>query len=116
MGTNAIEIREIILTHRQQNFERCGLEVETFDARWIIAQRGGRAVLDEVGKLFNECRGLDRARGSLAAEREEFLELIERQERSDEIVSCAPEMVSFAVKIFPQRLVRPRQWRLDPRG
>ena len=99
----------------RSTFTRRRLEVESFGARGIVAQRRRRTVLDQVGELDDERVRLRGARRSLAPEGEEFLELIERQEWRDEIVARAPEMVALAVKIFPQRFVRPRQGRFHPR-
>ena len=105
---NAIEIGQIILPHRQEDLDRRGLEIEFLRAHWIVAERGRRTVLDQIGELGDERFGPGRARGILAPQGEEFLELIERQERRDEIVPRAPEMIALAMKIFPERLVRER--------
>src|SRR5205807_8331607 len=90
-------------------------EVESFGARWIITQRGRRAVLDKVSELLNKSPGLRGPGRRFTTKREKFLKLIEGQERRDEIVARAPEMIAFAVKIFPQRLVRPGQRRFYTR-
>ena len=44
--------------------------------------------------------------GVLAAKREGFLELVKDEEGSDEFVAGTPEVVAFAVEVFPKRLAR----------
>src|SRR4051794_13873450 len=110
MGANAIQIGEIILAHREQDFHRHGLEVELLRAHRIVTKRSRRTVLNQIRELDDERVSLRGAGRRFPAESEEFLELVERQEGRNQVIAGTPEMVALAMKVLPQRLVRPG-WR-----
>ncbi|MBI5771026.1 MAG: hypothetical protein HZA93_24835 [Verrucomicrobia bacterium] len=71
---------------------------------------GGRAVFDETGELGEEDAGAF-ARGLVgAAERENLLELVEREDGREQAVFRGPDVDVLAVKIFPQSFARAKLW------
>ena len=105
LRANAVELREVVLAHGQQDFEQCGFEAEIPGALGIVAQGFGGAVFHEIGEFGDELRGSPRPHGRFAAKREGFFKLVKDEEGSDEFVAGAPEVVAFAVEVFPKRLV-----------
>src|SRR5438309_10880579 len=63
VGPDAVEIGEVILSHRQKHLERRSLEIKSLGPRRIFAECGGGAILnqicqfnDERGRLRHPCR------------------------------------------------------------
>ena len=109
---NAIKFAEIIFPHHEEDGERHRFEIKLFRSGGIVPERYGRAILHQIGQLADELRGATSATRGFAAEREEFLKLVESEKRSNEIVVRTPKMVVLTMEIFPERLARARARRI----
>ena len=69
-------------------------------------QRGGDALLDQVGQLIEKAPAALVDRVQALAQREQLLELVEHQHRCQQAVARAPEVGIAAVEIFPERGAR----------
>ena len=113
------EVGKKVLPEAQQDLVAMPLEGEAvrltfFLVRLLHLQPGlqlyRRPSLDEVGQLRKERVRRLGTRPVSFAEREHFLELIEDEERSQDLVPGTPEITIFPVQELPQRFLglRPR--------
>ena len=100
-----LEMRQVILAQRNQDPVIAAREIESFGGGFVLLysrfERLGRAVLDEIGQV------LDELRGALAPEivglrkRENFLELVEDQQRDERLAGRVAQDVVAMMQELP---------------
>src|SRR6185437_11488735 len=74
----------------------------------------GRAVLDQVGELFDETRGPRPSEIITLGEREQLFELIENEQWNDRCAGGIAQHIFAVMQEFPQRLAGRRDANLRP--
>jgi hypothetical protein len=115
---DAFEMREIVLAQRDQYPIVAAGEVESFGGCFVLLDSGferlRRAVLDQVSEILEELRGALAAEVVALREREDFLELVEYQQRYQRLARSVTQDVVAVVQEFPERFAAYRYPRLRP--
>ena len=115
---HALEMGEIVFAQRDQDPVVAAREIETLGGGFVLLdprfERFGRAVLDQVGEILEELRGALAAEVVALREREDFLELVEYQQRDERLAALVAQNVVAVVEEFPQRFAADRNARLRP--
>ena len=111
-------MRQVVLAQRNQDPVIAAREVEPFAGGFVVLdssfQRLRRAVLDQVGQVLDELGGAFAAEIVGLRERENFLELIEDQERNERVAGRVAQDVVAMVEELPQRFTLRRDADLRP--
>src|ERR1043165_2044092 len=98
-------MRQIILAQRNQQPVVGAAEVEAFECRLVLLQLlldgARRAILDEIGELLEERRRAPAREVGVLPEREDFLELIEDDERNQRASLGIGQRFSAVMQEFP---------------
>jgi hypothetical protein len=110
---HALEVREVILAQRDQDAIVGAGEIEVVSRGFVVLEpplevRRG-PVLDQVGQFVEKLPGPPAAGIVGLREREDFLELVEDQQRDEGLASGIPQQVAAVVQELPQRLARDRR-------
>ncbi len=109
----AFQVREIILAQRDEDAVVGAIEVEAFDDGIFglehQLERLRRAVFDEVRQVVDEFRGALAPEIVALPEREDFLELVEDEERRERVAGVVVQHVVAVVEEFPQRFAGNRR-------
>lgn len=112
-----IELRQEIFAQAEHELNRLALEVENESVVEMLLQSlahcVGRAMLDDGLQVGGELGNAGGTAGRPLAEGEDFLELVEDDDRSDEAIAGTPEVEVAAMEVFPQRFPWLRAWRVD---
>jgi hypothetical protein len=100
-------VRQVILAQCDQDAIVAAREVEALDGGLVVVhlrlERLGRAVLDQVGQVLDELRGALAPEFIALREREQFLELVEDQQRDQGLPGRVAQHVVAVVQELPQR-------------
>ncbi len=115
---HAFEMGEIVLAQRDQYPVVAAGKIESLGGCFVLLDPGferfGRAVLDQVGEILEELRGTLAAEVVALRKREDFLELVEYQQRDQRLARRVAQDVVAVVQEFPQRFAADRHPRLRP--
>ena len=114
----ALEGCEIILAQCDEHAIVAAREVEAFGRRVVglepFLERPRRAILDEIGEVLHEAGRAGAAEIVALREGEDFLELIEDEQRNQRGAGLVPQHVVAMVEELPQRLSGDGHARLRP--
>ncbi len=115
---HALEMREVILAQRDEDPIVAAGEVESLDDGLVVLhprfERLRRAVLDEIGEILEELRRALAAEVVVLRQRENFLELVEDQQRDERPAGLIAENVVAVVQELPERFAFDRHADLRP--
>jgi hypothetical protein len=115
-----LEMREVVLAQRDQDAVVAAREVEALDSGFVLVhlrlERLWRPILDQVGQVFHELRRALAAEVVALRQREQFLELVEDQQRDERLARLIAQDVVAMVQELPQRFAGYRGARLRPRA
>jgi len=118
VALQSLEVREVILTQRDQDPVVAPRKVEAFDGGLVLIhlrfKRLRRAILDQVGQVLDELRRALPAELIALREREQLLELVEDQQRDERFAGFVAQDVVAVVQKLPQRFARFRDADLRP--
>ena len=99
----ASDVHQKILSEAQQQFEAPGCQLESWHIRHgmleLSRKRRGNPVLGEVGKILAK---RPHRLGVLPAEGEHLLELIENENRRQQLIALTPQLEIRAMEALPK--------------